>query len=154
MRNSERLMARFSARTALLSIALVVAGVSFSLANEVIPIGTILKNPESYNLRVVTLEGTVRDVKPYKPYFQPFRCGVGVCYGAYTFMLVDEGGSLEVEHPVLDKKPGVKVPEVSEGERVIIEAQILAPGRYMEHGKGMTEERKTVQAMVKSMRRP
>ena len=123
-------------------------------AGESIPIGEILKNPESYNLHVVTLEGTVRDVKPYEPYFEPIPCGQGVCYGTYTFMLVDETGSIEVAHPVMTKKPVVKVPEVPEGERAIIEAQILAPGRYMEHGKGITEERKTVQAMVKNMRRP
>ena len=145
--------ARFTVRTVLLHITLVVVGVSLSLANEVIPIGTILKDAESYNLRVVTLEGTVRDVKPYKPYFQPFRCGAGVCYGAYTFMLVDEGGSLEVEHPVLDKTPSIKVPEVSEGERVIIEAQILAPGPYIELSKGITQERKTTHAVVRNIRR-
>ena len=147
-------MARFSARIVVLHIALVVAGVSFSLAGEVVSIGEILKNPESYNMHVVTLEGTVRDVKPYEPYFEPIPCGQGVCYGAYTFTLVDETGSIEVAHPLLTKKPLVKVPEVPEGERVIIEAQILAPGRYMEHGKGMTEERKTVQAVVKNIRRP
>lgn len=148
------MLAQISARTVLFQIALVVASAAFALAGEVIPIGMILKNPEAYNLRVVTLEGTVHDVKPYKPYFQPFRCGVGVCYGAYTFMLVDEGGSLEVEHPVLDKTPSIKVPEVSEGERVIIEAQILAPGPYIEHSQGMTQERKTTHAVVKNIRRP
>jgi len=147
-------MAQFSARKVLLHIILIAAGVALASAEDVISIGTILKNPESYNLRVVTLEGTVRDVKPYKPYFQPFRCEAGVCYGAYTFMLVDEGGSLEVEHPVLSKTPGAKVPEVSEGERVIIEAQILAPGPYIEHSKGITQERKTTHAVVKNIRRP
>jgi len=135
-------------------MTVVVVAVSLSLAGEVIPIGAILKDPDSYNLRVVTLEGTVRDVKPYEPYYKPFQCGGSVCYGAYTFTLVDETGSIEVAHTILSKKPGVKVPEISEGERAVIEAQILAPGRFIEKSRGITEERKKVQAVVKNMRRP
>src|SRR6266545_4357576 len=50
---SRKMKARFTVRTVLLHITLVVVGVSLSLANEVIPIGTILKDAESYNLRVV-----------------------------------------------------------------------------------------------------
>src|SRR5437879_1101383 len=52
-----------------------IVGVSFSLAGEVIPIKTILRNPESYYLHVVTLEGTVRHVKtPAIPFGS---CGQG-----------------------------------------------------------------------------
>jgi hypothetical protein len=144
----------FKRRIAWVSTALFCLSASVSLADGPVEIGAILKDPDSYNLRVVTLEGTVRDVKPYEPYYEPFQCGSGVCYGAYTFTLVDETGSIEVAHTMLSKKQGVKVPEISEGERVVIEAQILAPGRFIEESRGTTEERKKVQAVVKNMRRP
>ncbi len=147
------MMVQVTARTVLLHVILVAAGVALASAGEIIPIGTILKNPESYNLRVVTLQGTVRNVKPFEPYFELFGQG-GACYGTYTFTLEDETGSIEVDHTALCKKPTVPVPEVSEGERVIIEAQILAPGPYIEHSKGITQERKTTHAVVKNIRRP
>jgi hypothetical protein len=144
----------FKLRLTCLLIALQSLSAAALFADGPVEIGAILKDPDSYNLRVVTLEGTVRDVKPYEPYYEPFRCGSGVCYGAYTFTLVDETGSIEVAHTMLVRKPGVKVPEVKDGERVVIEAQILAPGRFIEGSRGITEERKKVQAVVKNMRRP
>jgi hypothetical protein len=147
-------MAQFPARKVLLHIALVAAGVSLALANEVIPIGTILKEAESYNLHVVTLQGTVRNVKPFEPYFEPFMGTSGICYGAYTFTLEDGTGAITLDHTVLCRTPRVLVPEVSEGEKVIVDAQILAPGRYIEDGKVFSEERQTAQAVVKNIRRP
>jgi hypothetical protein len=135
-------------------MTVVVVAVSLSLAGEVIPIGVILKDPDSYNLRVVTIQGTVQNVKPVEPYFETFSGKGGFCYGTYTFTLEDETGSIEVAHMPLCKKPIVPVPEVSKGEKIIIEAQILAPGLYAERSKGMSEERKTTQAIVKNISRP
>jgi hypothetical protein len=146
--------AQFTVRTVLLHITLIAAGVSFALANEVISIGTILKNAESYNLRVVTIQGTVRDVKPFEPYFEPFMGTSGICYGAYTFILEDGTGAITLDHTVLCRTSRVLVPEVSEGEKVIVDAQILAPGRYIEQGKVFSEERQTAQAVVKNIRAP
>src|SRR6266581_685497 len=126
-------MAWFSARTILLHLALVVAGVSFALADEIIPIGTILKDAESFYLLNVTLAGTVRHVKvlpfPFKPpqSCNPMEGGKWSFYKPITFTLEDETGSIVVDRLAACWPPGVKVPEVTEGENVIIEAQILAP---------------------------
>jgi hypothetical protein len=129
-----------------------IAGVSFSLTGEVISIGTILKNPESYNLRVVTLEGTVRNVKPFEPYFEPYKGPGGVCYGTYTFTLEDKTGSIEVAHPTLCGPP-IQVPEVPEGDMALIEAQIFGLGQYSEWASGFPQFRQTPLAVVKSIRR-
>jgi hypothetical protein len=140
-------------RTVLLPIALVVTGASFSLANEVIPIGTILKDAESYYLHDATLAGTVRHVKmlplPFKPpqSCNPMEGGRWSFYKPITFTLEDDTGSIVVDRLAACWPPGVKVPEVAEGEKVIIEAQILAPDPGP---KG----RAIIHAIVKNIRRP
>ncbi len=121
-------------------------------AEEPVAIGTILKQPESYNLRVVTLQGTVRNVRPFEPYFAPFAGQGGRCYGAYTFTLEDASGSIEVFHPALCAPP-IQVPEVPEGDKAMIEAQILGPGQYSEWAFGLPQFRQTPQAVVKSIHR-
>jgi hypothetical protein len=121
-------------------------------AAETLAIGTILQHPESYHGHVVTLQGTVRNARPFEPYFSPFAGKGGRCYGAYTFTLEDETGSIEVFHPALCGPP-IHVPEVPEGDKALIEAQILGPGQYSEHALGFPQFRQTPQAVVKSIRR-
>ena len=131
-----------------------IVGVSFSLAGEVIPIKTILKNPESYYLHVVTLEGTVRHVK--SPSI-PFRgsCGRGgVFYAPFTFTLEDETGSVVVGRMRLCWFTGLKVPEVTEGEKVIIDAEIFGPDQDSEFRKDFPGELPTTYAVVMNVRRP
>jgi hypothetical protein len=146
-------MAQFTARKILLHIALVVASVSFALAGEVIPIGTILKDANSYYLHDVTLAGTVRHVKvlplPFKPPqpCNPMEGGIWSFYKPITFALEDDTGSIVVDRLAACWPQGVKVPEVAEGEKVIIEAQILAPDPGP---KG----RAIIHAIVKNIRRP
>jgi hypothetical protein len=131
---------------------ILVASASAVHAAEPLAIGTILKNAESYHLRIVLLQGTVRNVKPFEPYFSPFAGEGGRCYGAYTFTLEDETGSIEVLHPALCRPP-IQVPVVPEGDKALIEAQILGPGQYSERAVGFPQFRQTPQAVVKSIRR-
>src|SRR5438445_8732211 len=114
-------MALFSTRIVLLHMTVVVVAVSISLAGEVIPIGTILKNPDSYYLHVVILEGTVRHVKSLSHPLSGSPCsdGGGLFYNPFTFTLEDETGSIVVARPPFCWLLGLKVPEVSEGEKVI-----------------------------------
>ncbi|HZC81320.1 MAG TPA: hypothetical protein VE222_06310, partial [Nitrospiraceae bacterium] len=106
-------MAPFSARKVFLHITVIVACVSLSLANEVLPIGTILKNPESYYLHVVALAGTVRHVKVIlpPPSSLPQSCGKGggIFYSPYTFTLEDETGSIVVGRMRICGGHGLKV---------------------------------------------
>jgi hypothetical protein len=146
-------MAQLSARTILLHITLVVAGVSLAPADEAIPIGTILKDAESYYLHDVTLAGTVRRVKvlplpsaPPQP-CNPLAGGKRSFYNPITFTLEDDTGSIVVDRLVACWPPGAKLPEVAEGDKVIIDAQILAPDPGPK-GRGI------IHAIVKNIRRP
>jgi hypothetical protein len=153
-------MARFSARTVLLHITLVVVGVSFSLANEVIAIGTILKNPESYYLHAVTLKGTVGEVKllPLPPDSILRSCAfegfAGTFYNPMTFTLEDETGSIGVDRLAICGPEGLKVPEVTEGDEVIIEAEIRGPDQDSQRRMVIPGVRPTTHAVVRNIRRP
>ena len=132
-----------------------IVGVSFSLAGEVIPIKTILKNPESYYLHVVTLEGTVRHVKtPSIPFGSCGQGGGGALYPPFTFTLEDETGSIVVGRMRVCRSLGLKVPEVSEGEKVIIDAEIFGPDQDSEFRKDFPGELPTTYAVVMNVRRP
>lgn len=133
-----------------------IAGVSVSLAGEVILIGTILMNPESYYLHVVTLEGTVRNIKSASlPLSGPCNDVGGVFYNPFTFTLEDETGSIVVARPQICGPPGLlKVPEVTEGEKVIIEAEISGPTQDFQYRKDFPDELPMTYAVVKTVRRP
>ena len=132
-----------------------IVGVSFSLAGEVIPIKTILRNPESYYLHVVTLEGTVRHVKtPSIPFGSCGGGRGGVFYPPFTFTLEDETGSIVVGRLRVCRFPGLKVPEISEGEKVIIDAEIFGPDQDSEFRKDFPGELPTTYAVVMNVRRP
>jgi len=147
------MMLPFSARRVLLHLVVVAASVSFAWADEAIPIGTILKDAESYYLHDVTLAGTVRRVKvlplPFKPpqSCNPMEGGKWSFYKPITFTLEDDTGSIVVDRLAACWPPGVKVPEVADGEKVIIEVQILAPDPGP---KG----RAIIHAVAKNIRRP
>jgi len=131
-----------------------IVGVSFSLAGEVIPIRTILRNPESYYLHVVTLEGTVRHVKTPSIPFGSCGQGRGALYPPFTFTLEDETGSIVVGRMRVCRFLGLKVPEVSEGEKVIIDAEIFGPDQDSEFRKDFPGELPTTYAVVMNVRRP
>ncbi|MGH7205542.1 MAG: hypothetical protein ACREI2_04960 [Nitrospiraceae bacterium] len=127
-----------------------------SLASEPLPITEILTDPEPYHLKLVTLQGTVRQVKALDPYYQSSG---SACYGAYTFMLEDGTGTIAVAVFGICGKPMIRSPEVADGERVTIQAHIYAPGRfgYFLDKDGqpiLGEEREQVQAVAAVISRP
>jgi hypothetical protein len=96
-------------------------------AEEPIPIGEIVAHPDAYHLHLVTLQGTVRQVRAFDPYF--LSSGTG-CYGAYTFVLEDDSdAALMVAVLGICGRPFIRDPEVSDGDPVIVQAEIQAPGR-------------------------
>jgi hypothetical protein len=74
-------------------------------SSQHIAIGKILESPEAYDLRIVTLKGTVTNVEPYRwsddldvsrsSFYQRLRCS-DKSTPLYTFSLGDETGSLVV----------------------------------------------------------
>ena len=110
-----------------ISIALLITFASpiLALSDEPIAIGEIVADPDLYHLKLVTVQGTVRQVKALAPYVQTSGA---TCYGAYTFRLEDDTGAIEIDVLGMCGNPVLKVPGVIEGDRVIVQAQILAPG--------------------------
>ncbi|MGH7253609.1 MAG: hypothetical protein ACREIE_07400, partial [Nitrospiraceae bacterium] len=115
-----------------ISIALLITFASpiLALSDEPIAIGEIVADPDLYHLKLVTVQGTVRQVKALAPYVQTSG---STCYGAYTFRLEDDTGAIEIDVLGLCGNPVLKVPDVIEGDRVIVQAQILAPGHSAPH---------------------
>lgn len=136
-----------TARVVCLQVLLLFACVCASLAGEQLTIGTVLEHPESYHLHEVTLHGTARQVQIRGPY----ASAGGPCYGATTFTLEDETGSIVVDIPGVCGKPLAQdQPRVANGDRVVIHAQIQAPGRYYEGNAPpiFGEDRTTVRAVA------
>src|SRR5713226_984346 len=108
-----------------------------SFGAEPIPIGKVLADPKSFHMQIIPIRGTVHQVKILAPH-DPFQPG-DPCYGAYTFTLNDETGSITVKVQGHSVRCGVQTGseslEVSEGDKVVIEAKIYAPGHYVENFK-------------------
>lgn len=100
-------------------------GNSTALAGDQVAIGSIVADPEPYHMRLVTLQGTVRQVHILEPYRQPSGT---ICYGTYLFTLQDDTGALDVAVLGICGVAIATPPEVSDGDKVIIKAQIQAPG--------------------------
>jgi hypothetical protein len=118
-----------------------------SYASEEVAIRAILEHPESYHIHEVILKGTVQQVQ----IMEPSAGAGGPCYGATTFTLVDETGSIIVDIPVVCGKRQMQYepPRVSNGDRVVIHAQIQAPGYYAKGGlSGLGENRTTIRAVA------
>jgi len=127
-----------------------------SSASEPVPIAEILTDPEIYHLKLVTLQGTVGQVKALDPYYQSSG---SVCYGAYTFVIEDGTGTIAVVVLGICGRPMIRNPEVADGETLTVQAQIYAPGRlgYFRDKDGqpiLGEEREQVQAVAAAISRP
>lgn len=96
------------------------------LAEDPLTIRTVTADPESYHLRQVTLLGTVRQVHELEPYL---LLSGSACYGAYVFTLEDETGALDIIVLGVCGAPMLRTPAVSVGDRVIVRANVQAPGR-------------------------
>ena len=110
-----------------------------AFGGEALSVGTVLADPRAYHMQEVTLHGKVRDVRG----MAPFRKGVLLCWGFYTFTLEDGTGAIEVfvQGPctmnIMD--PTVKPAQVTEGDNITVEASIFvgdyASGEYNPNGK-------------------
>ncbi len=112
----------FSILLLLISIA---AGPVFADGDEPVPIGKILQDPEGYHLTGVTLRGTVSSLNALEPYYAPSGAG---CYGAYTFQIRDGSGSLQMAILGICGTRFYRPAPTADGDRVLIEANIQAPG--------------------------
>jgi hypothetical protein len=129
-------------RAVLLVAALgVVAVAGFAAADEPVPIGEVIADPDAYHFRLVALQGTVRQVTPLPPYTPGPDT---TCYGGYTFLLEDETGSMEVSVLGICGKPVLRKPEVGEGETILLVAQILSPNRVTSAVKGEVKQLRAV----------
>ena len=90
-----------------------------------VPIAKILDDPDEFHLMLIPLKGTVTEVTALAPYYIPSGAG---CYGAYTFTLSDQTGSIHVEVLGICGTPVFRPPPVLEGDRVMIQAHVRAPG--------------------------
>jgi hypothetical protein len=122
---------------------LAVAG--FAFADEPVVIGEVVADPDTYHFSLVSMEGTVRQVTQLPPYTPGPDT---TCYGAYTFMLEDASGSIEVNVLGICGKPFLRTPEVNDGDRILLKAQILSPNHLTSASQG---EVKRLRAIANSI---
>jgi len=114
-------------------------------ADEPVPIGEVVADPDAYHFSIISLQGTVRRVSPLPPYSPAPDT---TCYGAYTFTLEDDTGSIEISVLGICGKPLMRKPEVTEGEAIVLAAQIFSPDRLTSASK---DEVKKLRAVANSI---
>jgi hypothetical protein len=107
------------------------------LRAEAVTIARLLADPQPYHFKVITLQGTVHQVHALRdaPETLPrldFQCYL--VHPPYTFVLADETGFLQItvrgRPPCVSKHSPAEPPDVSEGNRVSIDAQITVSPAY------------------------
>jgi hypothetical protein len=121
--------------------AVLLAPGGLALADEPVPIGEVVADPDAYHFRLVPLQGTVRKVAPLPPYTPGPDT---TCYGAYTFTLEDDTGSIEISVLGICGKPILRKPEVNDGEVILLTAQILSPNNLTSAFKGEVKRLRAV----------
>ena len=99
---------------------------------EMVQIGNILARPEAYHLKSVQLHGVATHVQALPPTF--INKFAAVCFGAYTFTLSDETGSIVVEVPSMCGRSQEAVTVIAENQQVSADVRIEAPGYYTGQG--------------------
>jgi hypothetical protein len=99
---------------------------------EVVQIGNITTRPEAYHLRDVQLQGVATHIQALPPTYMT-KFGT-MCYGAYTFTLDDETGSIVVEVPSMCGRSQEAVTIIAENQKVSVAVRIEAPGYYTGSG--------------------
>jgi len=134
-----------------LLILFAAVNVPLARASEAVSVAAVIEAPYTYHLDTVILQGTVREIRNLAPYF---FAEVFMCYGAYSFLLEDKTGDIEVGVRGICGTPAMRFPdiltrEVSEGDRIVVEAEIHAPGEYAGDGFPLFGDvLKTVKAIV------
>lgn len=103
---------------------------TLALSEEPVTISDIVADPETFHLKQVTIQGVVGRVKELEPYYLPSG---SACYGAYTFLLEDDsanGAVLDVAVLGICGAPRIRFPEVAEGDRIRVQAEIQVPSRF------------------------
>ena len=103
-------------------------------SSELVSIRNVLAQPSSYHMQIIRMQGVVRHVEILMPH-DPYQPG-DPCYGSYTFVLEDETGSIDVGVLGMRLHCGTRgqaaAPEVAEGDQVIVQGRIQAPGEYVD----------------------
>jgi hypothetical protein len=118
---------------------------------EIIQIGNILTRPEAYHLKSVQLQGVATHIQALPPTFNN-KFGA-MCYGAYTFTLSDETGSIVVEVPSMCGRLQEAVTIITENQNVSAEVRIEAPGYYSGSGIAPPGEFKSTTRVI-ALREP
>lgn len=116
---------------------------ALAVGAESITIVELSADPNSYHLQMVMLEGTVHDIKRLVPY--EIEAGT-MCYGAYTFRLEDQTGSVKVSVLGVCGLPMIREPDVTEGDRIMLRAQVLSPEKLAIPREQDGEEEKQAKA--------
>lgn len=118
-----------------------------SEAGEPVTIRTLQADPKPYHLRVVTLHGTVHQVQLITPFnadsfvnapgsVRRFDFQCSFVHPPYTFVLTDGTGFLQIvvrgRPPCVSKLSPAEPPDVAEGDKVAIDAQVTVESRYKE----------------------
>jgi hypothetical protein len=137
------------------SLLVVIALSSHPVYAEQVTISRLLADPQPYNLKVITLTGTahqihlLRDAPETRPRLD-FQCYL--VHPPYTFVLADETGFLQItvrgRPPCVSKHSPAEPPDVSDGNKVSIDAQITVSLAY---SAGVASS--TVEALALGIRR-
>lgn len=106
-----------------------ILGVPPGFPEDSVAVRDIVADPDAFHLRQVRLEGVVSHVQVMDPYFLPSG---NACYGAYRFLLEDDEGEAMLDVAVLGicGRPVIRPPDVTEGDRVTVRAEIQVPSRF------------------------
>ncbi|MDQ6732971.1 MAG: hypothetical protein M3Z35_02470, partial [Nitrospirota bacterium] len=101
-----------------------------AFSDEPFSISHIVADPDTFHLKQVTIQDVVGRVKELEAYY--LSSGT-VCYGAYTFLLEDDSANgvvLDVAVLGVCGAPRMRFPEVADGDRVKVQAEIQVPSRF------------------------
>lgn len=94
-------------------------GLSVANAADPVPIGTILADPDPYQLRPVTVQGRARGLNVLPPHLS--LCGIA--FGAYTFKLDDGTGSIAAEAAGNCRDPNASAPFAND-DPIVVEGTV------------------------------
>lgn len=120
----------------IVQVLLMYAGLSLGLAAEPVTIEKLQADPQSFNLKMVTLRGTVNQIQilTNPPSTLPrIDTQCLMVHPPYTFVLSDETGFLQItvraRPPCVSQHSPAEPPDVADGDTVSVDAQItVTPG--------------------------
>src|SRR3989338_1616406 len=112
------------------TLALCVSG-SLGFAAEPATIGKLQADPQSYNLKIVTLRGTAHQIQILTnppPALPRIDTQCLMVHPPYTFVLSDDTGFLQItvraRPPCVSQHSPAEPPDVADGDTVLVDAQI------------------------------